>query len=272
MTNNTTPQINQRFIKTNAGLVLTIILGSQEYQDGNGETFFILTFDNNEKMRYYTKNNTFTTTGGGQVEIKPFILEEDKLYLTIEGYEHEFKTITDENNKITYVSDEGSQYSSDGKVILSDGFSSFFMIAGESNDYVKSVLHERKFKQSDQKLLFAEKFGRNSKVLTKKQAQKMFQSKGTVITHTRRNNNKEVFFFSDNHMFGYIDEKNKLDFAPFTHFLFPTKVVARPGLESGYITNIDEFIFIFHNGNKLLSTEQELYEYLEQNPDAYKVN
>jgi hypothetical protein len=123
-----------------------------------------------------------------------------------------------------------------------------------------------------QKLLYTPRFGVQYKVLTKEQAQEQFLSKQKINTHTRRVNNQNVTFFSNNHMFGYIDEKNKLDFVPTSFSCFPVRVQGRKGLEDGLITNIDEFIFIFESDSKLLLSEQELYEYLEQNPDAYKVN
>jgi hypothetical protein len=149
MANNTTPQINQRFINEQ-GLVLTIVHFSDLQKDTVGNNFYCVSFDNEQIGYYLVVNEVFTDINCTPLSIKPFILEEDKLYLTIEGYEIEFEIITDETNKNIYVSDEGNrQYSSDGKVILGEGFSSFFMIAGENNDYVKSVLQERKFKQSD---------------------------------------------------------------------------------------------------------------------------
>jgi hypothetical protein len=148
MTNNTTPQINQRFIDEQ-GLVLTIVHFSDLQKDTAGNNFYCVSFDNKQIGYYLVANEVFTDINCTPLSIKPFVLEEGKLYLTIEGYENEFKIITHDNGTKTYVSDKGSQYSPAGEFYTYEGLGSFFMIAGESNDYVKSVLHERKFKQSD---------------------------------------------------------------------------------------------------------------------------
>ena len=69
-----------------------------------------------------------------------------------------------------------------------------------------------------------------------------------IISHScSPNNGLRIVFFSDNHLFGYQSERQKLRCVPASSYL-PMTVVARPGLESGLVTTLDEYNFVFNSG------------------------
>ena len=136
-------KVGDRFIK-GSGLVITI---TEICEDG------YVFFNDNSRLYYYEGNTIVFTMvkGGDMINIKPFIIEDGKVYLTYDGDELEFKVIqNDPDDFAIYVSDEGTEYSSDGQYVV-DGpeILKDLNIAGLNNDYVKSVLNERNFKQSD---------------------------------------------------------------------------------------------------------------------------
>ncbi len=142
-------KVGDRFIDEK-GLVITVI----KFNCWNTTTgaIFNLLFDNGLAASSIDSVEFFKDFYGPdkqKIIIKPFVLEEGKIYLTIEGYETHFKIITDYSGSKFYISDEDTHHSSDGCVILDDTGKRYLAIIGENNDYVKSVLQERKFKQSD---------------------------------------------------------------------------------------------------------------------------
>lgn len=71
-----------------------------------------------------------------------------------------------------------------------------------------------------------------------------------------------VFFYTDDYCLGInIPEMNAHGFVP-SSTGFPMSVKARPGLESGWISTLEEFEFIFHKDHRRLETIEELLEIL----------
>lgn len=140
-------KIGDRFID-DKGLVITVV---------NHDTNInrqILSFDKGDDV--YVVNNLVTTAFASVVtdkylNIKTFIIEDGCVYLTNDGDELEFKVIQDNPDDFAiYVSDEGTQYSSDGQYVVGGPESlKALNLAGLNNDHVKSVLNERKFKDTD---------------------------------------------------------------------------------------------------------------------------
>lgn len=98
---------------------------------------------------------------------------------------------------------------------------------------------------------------RNKGVLTSKEASDRAFKIGTLITISSLKH--KVFFFSDDHCFGY--ESLPKDFVPCTSSL-PQFVVPRDKLPSGAIRNTEDFIKIFHDGDRQITSLKELSEFL----------
>lgn len=110
---------------------------------------------------------------------------------------------------------------------------------------------------------------KNASFLTKEQAQerlvKMLENNyhGTVITHTIMVGFARYYFFSNDHCFSYIDEKNKLHAVPCTSTI-PMSVKPRETLPSGVVTSVDEYITIFHHDEILVDNFMQLVELIDQ--------
>lgn len=94
-------------------------------------------------------------------------------------------------------------------------------------------------------------------VLTAKEAEERAKGAGTVITQS--SSKRKVFFFTDDHIFGYPVIPN--DFVSCTS-QFPMQVEPRAELPTGLITSIDEYITIFEHGRTQLTSIEELVNLL----------
>lgn len=111
----------------------------------------------------------------------------------------------------------------------------------------------------------ANQFYKSQGFLTYEEAKERVRSKGNITVHCASSDDSEAYFFSDNHIYGYKDEYNKIEFVSISHSGFPTRVTARPGLESGLIKNLDDMVLVFYKGSKHLSTYDEMIEYIIEN-------
>lgn len=121
-----------------------------------------------------------------------------------------------------------------------------------------------------QHLVSSPTHNKNAIFLTKQQAQekldKMLETHdhGTIITHNIRLGDTKYYFFSNDHLFGYKDEKNKLlGVTPVTSYL-PMAVTPREGLEDGVIYTVDDYIKIFYKEDTLINSFDELVEFIEK--------
>lgn len=69
-----------------------------------------------------------------------------------------------------------------------------------------------------------------------------------------------VFFFSDNHLFGYTVLPKH--YVPCTGD-FPTSVVPRESLLDGKIDTIKKYIEVFHTGQRQITSIEELAEFID---------
>lgn len=98
---------------------------------------------------------------------------------------------------------------------------------------------------------------RNKGVITSEEAAERALQINTLITISSLKH--KVFFFSDDHCFGY----NLLpkDFVPCTSSL-PQFVVPRDRLPSGAIRSTEDYIKIFHDGEHQITSLKELSDFL----------
>ena len=102
--------------------------------------------------------------------------------------------------------------------------------------------------------------------LNKEEARQYAQERRKIISHScSPNSGLRFVFFSDNHLFGYQSENQKLRCVPASSYL-PMSVVARPGLESGVINTLDEYNFIFNAGpcDRIVYDFEELVHLIQQ--------
>lgn len=131
-------------------------------------------------------------------------------------------------------------------------------------------------------LLSASSFARSAKargsnsykgVLTNEEAlerAERFNRQGTLVTIThRRNENERIFFFSDDHCFGYPILPD--GFVPCTS-VFPMYVKPRPGVEDGWVNTIEKFIAVFHYDARQINSIEELVEYLNSDSSRRLIN
>lgn len=101
---------------------------------------------------------------------------------------------------------------------------------------------------------------RPSSVISKADAQERMMAlsrQGTFISVCNRNHG--IVFFTNDHCFG-VGVLPK-DFFTCTSVL-PENVAPRKGLESGVITNIDEYIAVYYDDCRIIESTQELVDYL----------
>ena len=100
--------------------------------------------------------------------------------------------------------------------------------------------------------------------MTKEQANADDNNKARIVTHSVRLNGQGYYFFSNDHLFGYKDEKNKLlGVTPTTAYL-PMAVTPREGLEDGVICTVDDYIKIFYKEDTLINSFDVLVEFIEK--------
>ena len=105
--------------------------------------------------------------------------------------------------------------------------------------------------------------------LTKDQAAARYREmhgrhgRASVTTHTFTIDDKRYYFFSNDHCFGYDNERNKLDAVPCTTTI-PMNVSPREGLEDGVIYTVDDYIKIFYKEDTLINSFDELVEFIEK--------
>ena len=107
--------------------------------------------------------------------------------------------------------------------------------------------------------------GRPAYVLTKAEAQNRANNmprQSTFISVV--NNVHRVAFFTNDHCFGY--DVLPDDFTSCT-IVVPQTVAPRKGLESGTITNIEEYIFVYYDDLKIIESVEELVELLNKEYD-----
>lgn len=80
--------------------------------------------------------------------------------------------------------------------------------------------------------------------LTLEQAKECCKETNTIVSHSYRKDGKRYMWFSDDHTYGYKDDKNKLKGCVPSSSYLPTTVAARPGLESGIINNLDDWLVV----------------------------
>ena len=89
----------------------------------------------------------------------------------------------------------------------------------------------------------------------------------SIVSHHYNKDNKSYLWFSDNHLYGYKDEKNQLkDCVPSSSHL-PSTAVARPGLESGIVSNLDDWMVVhFHPeyGDILINDFNEFVRFIDE--------
>ena len=96
-------------------------------------------------------------------------------------------------------------------------------------------------------------------VLTTEQAYSRALGKwGSLVTiHSQRDN---VFFFSDDHIFGYKVLPSSFVACTGT---FPTTAVARECIPDGKIDTIEKYIEVYHKGERQIKTIEELVEFID---------
>lgn len=106
-------------------------------------------------------------------------------------------------------------------------------------------------------------FGKSgSGVLTTEQAYSRAMSKHFSLV-TISSNKRNVFFFSDDHIFGYKVLPD--DFVPCTGS-FPTSVTPREDFPDGKIDTIEKYIELFHKGERQIKTVEELVALIDNKP------
>lgn len=100
--------------------------------------------------------------------------------------------------------------------------------------------------------------------LTKEEAAFQLSENGRVITHSVCIGDQRFFFFSEDQLFGYKDEKNQLKGVVGRTSHLPMHVTPREWLENGVITNIDQYILVFYHGDSLINDFMELVQFIEK--------
>ena len=104
------------------------------------------------------------------------------------------------------------------------------------------------------------KYGKSGKgVLTTEQAySRSILNNRSMVTISSYEDN--VFFFSDDHIFGYKVLSD--NFVPCSGG-FPTNVSPRESVPDGKVDTIEKFIAIFHEGQRQITTIEELAEFID---------
>lgn len=100
--------------------------------------------------------------------------------------------------------------------------------------------------------------------MTKEQAAEISNITGRFVSHVVTIGEKRYVWFSDFHLYGYIDEENQLkDVVPCSAYL-PSTVVPRPELPDGIICTLDDHMRIFHEDSELINDFNKLVEFIDQ--------
>jgi hypothetical protein len=105
--------------------------------------------------------------------------------------------------------------------------------------------------------LLAKQGRKGSQIMTSKEAQEHAISTGSITTISSRKHN--VFFFTDNDIFGYTVIPS--DFVSSTTSI-PLRVVGMPGVEDGYIRTVEQYIAVFESDKTQLTTIDALVDLL----------
>lgn len=119
-----------------------------------------------------------------------------------------------------------------------------------------------------QDLILSSITGRVQNVLTTEQASELAKRNGTIITVTLTGlgmdglgEHDQAWFFTDSHLFGYPHLSDS--FVPCSA-AFPMRVTPREGLESGLIATVEDYIKIFHDGERQITTVDEVVDIANQ--------
>lgn len=99
----------------------------------------------------------------------------------------------------------------------------------------------------------------NQGVLNSEEALQQALETKRLIIHSSVD--EKIFFFSDNHCFGY--EVLPSHFVPCTA-VFPLQVWPRDSLPDGWIRTIEQYIEVFCSGERQITSIEELVEYLDK--------
>lgn len=80
--------------------------------------------------------------------------------------------------------------------------------------------------------------------ITRQQAQERCDRVGTIVSYRSRRTN-EFFFFAAQHLYSHHEHAAEYGFVPCTTCI-PLRVAPRPGLEDGYVHNVEQYIALFH--------------------------
>lgn len=120
-----------------------------------------------------------------------------------------------------------------------------------------------------QHLISSPTHNKNAIFLTKQQAQERLDKMqetyghGSVSSMSFDIDGVVYFFFSNDHCFGYINNRNKLDCVPCTTNI-PMTVKPRECLPSGVVTTVAEYISIFHRDEILIDDFMQLVELIDK--------
>lgn len=119
-----------------------------------------------------------------------------------------------------------------------------------------------------QDLILSSITGRVQNVLTTEQATELAKRNGTIITVTLTGlgmdglgEHDQAWFFTDSHLFGYPHLSDS--FVPCSA-AFPMRVTPREGLESGLIATVEDYIKIFHDGERQITAVDEVVDIANQ--------
>jgi hypothetical protein len=99
--------------------------------------------------------------------------------------------------------------------------------------------------------------------LTEQEAQELMLKESLVVVHIRPDG---YIFFSTDLLYGWKDEKYRLNFNVLTYRLFEIPFTTFTGAR---ITNVGDFINFYYPNHKLLETFDDLVDYLNDNPASY---
>lgn len=103
--------------------------------------------------------------------------------------------------------------------------------------------------------------------MTLNEAREYCRQRNSIVSHHYSKDGKHYMWFSDNHLYGYKDEKNKLiDCVPSSSHL-PSTAVARPGLESGIVSNLDDWMVVYYSperGDVLIEDFNQFVRFIDE--------
>lgn len=99
------------------------------------------------------------------------------------------------------------------------------------------------------------------------EAREYCKQRNSIVSHHYSKDDKSYMWFSDNHLYGYKDEKNKLEGCVPCSSRLPSRAVARPGLESGIVSNLDDWMVVHYNpqhGDILINDFNEFIRFIDE--------